>query len=74
MDSTLQKQEKALTAFKQQTSQNILGSLQKFKKNLLLHTQVTCSPFDIRKVDFDAPMDVDIKCLGFDVFNPSRSA
>ncbi|PPD97290.1 hypothetical protein GOBAR_DD05681 [Gossypium barbadense] len=74
VNSTLQKQEEALTTFKQQTSQNLLVALQKFKENLLLHTQVSCGFFYVRKVDFNALVDVDMSSLGFDVFNLFGSA
>ncbi|PPR98687.1 hypothetical protein GOBAR_AA21975 [Gossypium barbadense] len=74
LDTTLLKQGEVLAASKQQTSQNILSSLQRFKENLLLHTQVLCGPFDVRKVDFDTFTNMDVNNLGFDTFNPSRLA
>ncbi|KAH1063978.1 hypothetical protein J1N35_028965 [Gossypium stocksii] len=49
---------------------NISGSLPRLKENLLLHTQVVCGPFAVRKVDFDVLAGVNVSSLGFDAFNP----
>ncbi|PPD80071.1 hypothetical protein GOBAR_DD22995 [Gossypium barbadense] len=38
-------------------SQNILGSFQKFKENLLLHALIACDTFDVFKMDFDTLAD-----------------
>ncbi|KAH1121499.1 hypothetical protein J1N35_004659 [Gossypium stocksii] len=36
--------------------------------------QVTCGPFDVHKVDFNALVDVDMSSLGFNIFNLFGSA
>ncbi|PPR97562.1 hypothetical protein GOBAR_AA23105 [Gossypium barbadense] len=51
VDNTIRKQDEAMTAFKQYTSQNILGSLQKFEENLLLHAQRSLVGLAIPYVD-----------------------
>ncbi|PPD82162.1 hypothetical protein GOBAR_DD20908 [Gossypium barbadense] len=38
------------------------------------HFEVVCGTFNVRKVAFDVLTDVDMSNLGFDVFNPFRSA
>ncbi|PPR99823.1 hypothetical protein GOBAR_AA20845 [Gossypium barbadense] len=55
VDSTIKEQLRVLEDFKKKTAENVLAA----------------SPFDIRKVDFDALTGVDMSELGFDVLCPS---
>ncbi|KAH1114863.1 hypothetical protein J1N35_008241 [Gossypium stocksii] len=67
-------QEEASVGFKKNTLQILSNVTIKLKSNILLHTQVVIGPFDVRKVDFDIFVEVEMDQLGFDVLYPSRAA
>ncbi|KAK5846258.1 hypothetical protein PVK06_002541 [Gossypium arboreum] len=67
------KQEEAFEGFKKNTLNMLSAITVKLKSNILLHTQVIVRLFDVRKVDFDALVEVEMDQLGFDVHYPSRA-
>ncbi|MBA0614407.1 hypothetical protein Godav_014707 [Gossypium davidsonii] len=54
VDDTIREHLLVFDDFTKKTAENVLSSILNLKMNILLHTQVIASPFDVRKVDLDA--------------------
>lgn len=64
-----QSDEETFRKFQKDTQKNLIDALPKQGSNLILHTQIATSPFNLSQVDFNSLKDIFSSSPNFDVYH-----